>query len=266
VGGFYRAPSKETLDALLPELEWALDFAQQAVERLSAIAFPAFERDYVFMALRHSDEYAIAEGNLATSDGVAAPVRDYDSLLEERHEAHSTALRSYRPDGGMVHLGPLARFALNRDRLTPLAMACANRINLPSAVRNPFQSILVRGVEVVLALEESIRLIRCYQTPAASSIAISPPAGTGYGATEAPRGICYHRYTLDDAGLITQAKIVAPTSVNQRVIEADLYHHIAGCMDLPDDALRARCELAIRNYDPCISCSTHFLNLTVNRT
>ncbi|MFC1665691.1 nickel-dependent hydrogenase large subunit, partial [Pseudomonadota bacterium] len=95
---------------------------------------------------------------------------------------------------------------------------------------------------------------------------VEPRQGTGYGATEAPRGICYHRYTIDDNGIITDAKIVAPTSVNQEVIENDLYHFVTPLVDLPDDMLQWECEQAIRNYDPCISCSCHFLKLNVQRS
>lgn len=266
VGGFYRAPDADTLTALIPELEWALDAALETVERMSAIDFPAFERDYVFMALRHPDEYPLTEGRLTTNTGIDLPVSEYDNLLEERHDSHSTALRSYTRDGGCLHLGPLARYAINHDKLTPKAADAAARAKLGPQVRNPFKSIVVRAVEVVFALEEALRIIREYRRPAQSAVDFQMVAGTGHGATEAPRGICYHRYSVDEAGLITDAKIVAPTSVNQRVIEADLYEHIAPNLHLSDDALRERCELAIRNYDPCISCSTHFLNLTVQRT
>jgi coenzyme F420-reducing hydrogenase alpha subunit len=165
----------------------------------------------------------------------------------------------------VVHLGPLARYALNHDRLTPRARAAAQAAGLPAVVRNPFRSILVRGVEVVLALEEALRLIDAYAPGDTPAAAIEPRAGIGYGATEAPRGVLYHRYTVDEAGLITDAKIVAPTSVNQAVIEADLRHYVEPRLDQPDEALRAVCETAIRNYDPCISCSAHFLKLTVER-
>lgn len=108
-------------------------------------------------------------------------------------------------------------------------------------------------------------MVDAYRAPSRPAVDMTPRAGTGYGATEAPRGICYHRYTLDEAGIIRDAKIVAPTSVNQPSIEADLHGFVQAHLDLPDDQLRHRCEQAIRNYDPCISCATHFLDLTVER-
>lgn len=266
LGGFYRAPRREELEALIPELEWALQTSLATVKLTAGLDFPAFDRDYEFVALRHPHEYPLCEGRLVSSRGLDVDISEYDEYLTEHHDPHSTALRSYTPSGGMVHLGPLARYALNHDRLTPLARQAAAEAGLGEVCRNPFKSIVVRAVEVVFAVEEALRIIRAYREPAQSFIEVKPRAGTGYGASEAPRGICYHRYSIDDDGIIQDAKIVAPTSVNQRVIEEDLYQYVAPNVHLSDDELRGTCEQAIRNYDPCISCSVHFLNLTVERT
>ncbi len=265
VGGFYRVPRRDELLALRPELEWAVAAARETVALAAGLDFPAFERDYEFVSLRHPDEYPFNEGKLASSRGPELPVSGYDDYLTEQHVAHSTALQSHSPQGGAVHMGPMARYALNHDHLTPLAREAAAAAGLGPVCRNPFQSIIVRAVEVLFACEEALRLIDAYRPPEQPCIKVEPRAGTGYGATEAPRGVCYHRYTIDEQGLIQDAKIVAPTSVNQRVIEEDLYHYVTPNLDRPDDELRAVCEQAIRNYDPCISCSTHFLDLTVER-
>ncbi|MGK2940228.1 MAG: Ni/Fe hydrogenase subunit alpha [Immundisolibacter sp.] len=265
LGGFYRAPKRADLLALRAELEWALGAAEQTVARVSALAFPDFERDYEFVALRHPEHYPMNTGRLVSSRGVDLPVTGYDDYLHEHHEVHSTALQSRTASGGVVHLGPLARYALNRDRLTPRARAAADAAGLGAQVCNPFRSIVVRAVEVVLAFEEALRLVDAYREfdPPALPVELRP--GVGYGATEAPRGTLYHRYTVDQDGLITDAKIVAPTAVNQAVIEADLRHYLEPNLHLPDDTLRGVCETAIRNYDPCISCSAHFLKLDVER-
>ncbi len=265
IGGFYRLPTRAELAPLREELAWALDAAEQALVPLAALDFPDFERDYTFVALRHDGEYPMGRGRLVSSDGVDLPVAGYDDYLTEHHVRHSTSLHSHTADGGVVHLGPLARYALNHDRLTPRARAAAQAAGLGAVVRNPFRSILVRGVEVVLALEEALRLIDAYRPGDTPAAAFEPRAGTGYGATEAPRGVLYHRYTVGEDGLITDAKIVAPTSVNQAVIEADLRHYVEPNLHQSDEELRAVCETAIRNYDPCISCSAHFLKLTVER-
>lgn len=265
IGGFYRLPTRVQLAPLRDELAFALDAAEQALTQLAGLDFPDFERDYTFVALRHEHEYPMGRGRLVSSDGTDLPVAGYDDYLTEHHVRHSTSLHSRTPNGGVVHLGPLARYALNHDRLTPRARAAAQAAGLGEVVRNPFRSLLVRGVEVILALEEALRLIDGYMPGDTPAAAFQPRAGVGYGATEAPRGVLYHRYTVDAAGLITDAKIVAPTSVNQAVIEADLRYYVEPRLHEPDEALRAVCETAIRNYDPCISCSTHFLKLTVER-
>jgi coenzyme F420-reducing hydrogenase alpha subunit len=265
IGGFYRLPTRAELAPLRDELAWALEAMETALVPLAALDFPDFQRDYTFVALRHDSEYPMGRGRLVSSGGVDLPIASYDDYLTEHHVRHSTSLHSRTADGGVVHLGPLARYALNHDRLTPRARAAARAAGLPAVVRNPFRSILVRGVEVVLALEEALRLIDGYTPGDTPAVAIEPRAGVGYGATEAPRGVLYHRYQVDESGLIADAKIVAPTSVNQAVIEADLRHVVEPRLDQPDEALRAVCETAIRNYDPCISCSAHFLTLTVER-
>jgi coenzyme F420-reducing hydrogenase alpha subunit len=163
-------------------------------------------------------------------------------------------------------VGPLARYSLNHARLTRLAKEIAGEAGLRPVCRNPFKSILVRGVETVLAFEEAIRLVEAYREPDPPRVSVEPRAGTGYGCTEAPRGICYHRYTIDDKGIIQDAKIVSPTAVNQPTIEQDLRLVVEPNLKLSDEKLKWICEQAIRNYDPCISCSAHFLNLSVVRT
>ncbi|MBK1735994.1 Ni/Fe hydrogenase subunit alpha [Halorhodospira abdelmalekii] len=266
VGGFYRAPHRHELTALREEFEYCLTAMEGIIDELASLRFPDFERDYRFMALTHPDEYPIDRGELARSDGARAGVEAYDEWLIEHHEERSTSLHSYcAADGTAVCLGPLARYALNHERLTPRAAAAATRAGLDAVCRNPFKSILVRSVELIFAFEEALRLLAAYERPTAACVPFTARAGTGYGASEAPRGICYHRYSIDGHGVITDSKIVAPTSVNQRVIEEDLRAFAEPNLHLPDEPLRDYLEQAIRNYDPCISCSTHFLDLTVER-
>jgi coenzyme F420-reducing hydrogenase alpha subunit len=265
VGGFYRLPEKSELAAFVDDLAWGLEAAEQTVADLAKLDFPEFEHDYHFLALRHPDEYAITEGRLVSNKGVDVTIPEYDDILTEHHVAHSNSLQSEFLDGERAHLGPLARLAINSDRLTPRALKAAESVGLVGGSKNPFRSLLARAVETVFAFEESLRIVESWQRPDAPAVDVTPRAGTGSGCTEAPRGLCYHRYSLDDEGLITDAKIVAPTSVNQRIIESDLMHVAQANLELDDEALKWRCEQAIRNYDPCISCSAHFLKLTIDR-
>ncbi len=166
---------------------------------------------------------------------------------------------------GSYLTGPLARYSLGSASLRPVAREAAAEGGLGATCRNPFQSIVVRAVELVEATDEALALINAYEPPEAPAIEVNPRAGVGHGATEAPRGLLHHRYEIDDEGTILDARIVPPTSQNQRAIEEDLRAVVERNAGLPDEALRLRCEQAIRNHDPCISCATHFLELTVDR-
>jgi coenzyme F420-reducing hydrogenase alpha subunit len=265
VGGFYRVPSRGELTGLAERLRWARDAALETARWTGGLPCPAFEADYEFVALRHPEEYAITEGRLVSSKGLDIPVRAYDDHFVEEHVRRSNALHSVLKGRGPYLVGPLARYNLNHDRLTPLAQEAARAAGLEPTCRNPFRSIVVRSVEMVHACDEALRIIDAYEPPPLPAVEVPARAGTGYGCTEAPRGILYHRYRLDERGVILDAKIVPPTSQNQKTIEADVRECVEQGLSLPQDRLVARCEQAIRNYDPCISCATHFLKLTLDR-
>ena len=265
VGGFYKAPSKEALRSLISEFEWGLETSIAATKFFSTLNFKDFEKDYTYVCISHPDEYPLNEGNLVTNRGVNVPISEYDNVLIEDHVERSTALQGHLKDGSTCQVGPMARFVLNFDKLTPKAKAVAKEIGVDHTCRNPFKSIIVRMIETVFAMEESLRIIKQYKEPDPPFVEVKPKAGTCHGCTEAPRGICYHRYTLDKHGTILDAKIASPTTINQRAMEEDMYKYIAENINASDEELRFVCEQAIRNYDPCISCSAHFLNLTVVR-
>ena len=267
VGGFHKAPDPAALAALRPGLERCRDEALATVRWAATLEFPALEREYEFVSMRspEPDEYPIDRGRIASSKGIDIEAAEFGATFEERHVPHSTALHSRVRGRGAYLCGPMARFALNRHRLGPIAAAAAAEADLADPPVNPFQSIVIRAIEVLYAFEEAVRLIDAYSPPAEPFVPYEPRAGVGHGISEAPRGLLYHRYEIDDAGLIEQALIVPPTSQNQRSVEEDLTEFVGGHTHLPDDELRVRCEQAIRNYDPCISCSTHFLDLEVER-
>lgn len=266
VGGFYRVPQRDELAPVAESLQRARDLAVDLVRWVASFDFPGFERDYEFVALRHPEEYPFNEGRLVSTRGIDIDIADYETEFEERHVAHSTALHSVVKRRGAYLVGPLARYALNFDRLPESVQALAREAGLGPVCRNPFRSIVVRALEVVYACEEALRLIAAYEPPQVCAVPVTPRAGVGVGCTEAPRGICWHRYRLDANGAIVEARIVPPTSQNQPSIEEDLTAVATAWLDQPDDVLRDRCEQSIRNYDPCISCSAHFLRLSVHRT
>ena len=265
VGGFYKVPGKKEFLALVEELKWARDAALETVRWVATFLFPELDRDYEFVALRHSDEYPFNEGHLVSTKGLDIPVREYDQNFVEEHVAHSKALQSRLKERNSYFIGPLARYNLNFDKLSPVAQDAARSAGLETVCRNPFQSIIVRSVELVYACDEALRIIEHFEMPDKPAVNIEPHVSTGYGCTEAPRGILYHRYRLDDRGVIVDAKIVPPTSQNLKTIEGDLGQFVQSHLVIQKDKLQWQCEQVVRNYDPCISCATHYLKLHFER-
>ena len=265
VGGFYRAPGMDAVQAMIPELEWGAAAARDMVLAFANFDFPEDEGDYHFVSLVHPEQYPILEGRLGSNSGLNIPVEAFSEYFVEEHVARSNALHGRMRDGSAYLVGPLARYANNFERFTPSCKATARAAGLGEVVNNPFKSILVRLIEVQYACEEAARLANAYVPPNPPFIEVAPRSGEGQSCTEAPRGICHHTYRLDDTGHITFAQIVPPTSQNQPQIEVDLTRVVAANIDMTDTDLKWRCEQTIRNYDPCISCATHFLKLTVDR-
>jgi coenzyme F420-reducing hydrogenase alpha subunit len=265
VGGFYRAPEKRQLLDLVEELKWARDAAVETAHWAAGFSFPEFERDYEFVALHQGKEYPINEGRLVSNRGLDIPIAEYEQHFAEDHVPHSNALHSTNLERGAYFVGPLARYNLNFESLSPLAQQTAKDSGLGRECRNPFQGILVRAVELVYACEEALRIISVYEVPERSFLEVTPRVGTGHGCTEAPRGILYHKYRFDERGLILSAKIVPPTAQNLKTIEDDLAEFVSSRLHLPKDRLQWQCEQAVRNYDPCISCATHSLKVWIDQ-
>ncbi len=265
VGGFYRVPTENQLKTIDEDLEWGLQAAIETVRWVSGFPFPEFEREYEYVALHDPDEYAIHQGRVISNRGIDISAEQWPDVFVEEHVPWSNALHARIKGRGSYHVGPMARFSLNYQQLTPLAMEEAQRARLGETCTNPFQSIVVRAVELVFAFEEARRIVNEYRRPEQPSVKVEPRNAVGHGVSEAPRGLLYHRYEVDGEGLIKSAQIVPPTSQNQLSIEDDLREYIPGRTHLNDEDLRWQLEQAIRNYDPCISCATHFLDLSVDR-
>lgn len=265
VGGFYRVPTKRELLTLKEKLEWAHDAAIETILWVATLPYPDFEQDYEFVALRHPDEYPYNEGHVVSNKGIDIPVQKYEEFFREEHVEHSTALHSVVRGTDNYFVGPLARYNLNFDRLPAHIQKIAQEIGFEPPQRNPFKSIIVRAIETLYAIDEALRIIDQYERPAQPYVEGKLRAGVGCGCTEAPRGILYHRYRIGKDGTILDAKITPPTSQNQKTIEKDVWHFVEMALDLPEDQLVWQCEQAVRNYDPCISCSTHYLKLEMDR-
>lgn len=265
VGGFYRLPDLDALRALVPDLEWAVGASLDTVSWVAGFEIPAYEGDWDLVAVAGDHEYPIMGRSLVTSMSPdAVPIERFSDHVVEEHVERSNALHATW-DGRTYLVGPLARYSLNQHLLPQVAREAAAAAGLGRECRNPFASIVVRSVELVAACVDALRLVREYVPPEAPALDVRPRAGVGHGASEAPRGLLYHRYELDESGSILSATIVPPTSQNQRAIELDLRRVAQAGLSLDDAALRARCEQSIRNHDPCISCATHALEVHVDR-
>jgi sulfhydrogenase subunit alpha len=263
IGGFYKLPTRHELTSLEERLKWAVDASIQTIKFTSKLPFPDFNRPYEYIALRHEQEYPFNEGRLVSNKGLNIDVHEYENHFMEEHVSHSNALHSILKERGAYFVGPLARYNLNFDKLTPTAQDAAKAAGIGKGTNNPFHGIIVRGVEMLYACEEALRIIQDYTMPENSVVDIQPRPGIGCACTEAPRGILYHRYRLDERGMILEAKIIPPTSQNQKTIEQDLREFVPPRLHLSQEKLTWQCEQAIRNYDPCISCATHFLKLEI---
>jgi coenzyme F420-reducing hydrogenase alpha subunit len=265
IGGFYRAPAPPELRAFRPRLESALELAVAVCDWVAGFDCPDLETEHELVAMDDGAHYPVFGDRIVSDRGLDIAVAEFAEHTVEFQVPHSTAKHARLLSRGNYLVGPLARFSLARDRLGPAAAAAADAAGLARVCRNPFRSIVVRAVEIVHACEEALRIVDTFSGANPSAVEVPPRAGTGHGATEAPRGLLYHRYALDAAGTILDADIVPPTSQNQAAIEHDLFHFVEANLDLPDDELARAAEVTIRNHDPCISCATHFLDLTVDR-
>ncbi len=275
VGGFYRAPTKDELQALVDDLRWGRDAAIETARWVASLDFPDFTDDYEFACIRSDHHYAILEGDVVTNRGLRISEDEFLQYFREEQVPYSHALHSRRvlPESpgaddrfaGCYQVGPLARWNLNRDVAPDLVRQVEQDLPVSFPTTNPFHSIVARALEVLLAYHEAIRIIEDYEQPDPSWVPFEPRAGHGCAITEAPRGMLYHEYHTDDAGYLTKVTIIPPTSQNQLRIEKDLYMIAPRLIDLPQDQACWQAEFAIRNYDPCISCATHFLKLKIER-
>jgi sulfhydrogenase subunit alpha len=264
VGGFSRVPRRRELEALEDELLWARDAAVETVRWVASFEYPDFSPDYHYVALRHPDEYPLNEGQVVATSGLRISASEFERYFTEHQVPYSNALHCTL-EGAPYLVGPLARLNVNQDHLTPLARQALVEWGMALPLRNPFHGIIARSIEILYALEESLRLIERYEPPPLPALPVTVRPGTGTACTEAPRGILYHRYRVDGDGVVREAKIVPPTSQNQSRIEQDLRLFLPRLLHLPDQEAALACERVIRCYDPCISCATHFLNLEILR-
>jgi sulfhydrogenase subunit alpha len=267
VGGFYDSPDPRDAARLLEEVTPCLDMmSEMSLFLARQVKYPSLERDYEFVSLCPDDAYPMNLGRIKSNRGLDVDQEEFGEAIEEFQVEHSTALHAVLKGRDAYMVGPLARLNLNHEKLHPEAASLLREVckaigkELPW--NNSFLSLPARAVETVHALAFARDLLAAYEPPEMSRVAVTPRAGQGGHGTEAPRGLCWHAYRTDEDGSIAYARIVPPTAQNQRIIEQDLHEMARRVADLPDEEAVLRCEHLIRNYDPCISCSTHFLKFS----
>ena len=263
VGGFYSWPDAAALKDLLPELEWGRQFAIEAVKWSTTLNYPKLELDYEYVALHEENNYGILGGEVWSSKGRHLPIREFETAYIEKHVRHSNALHGHTVDGDTYLVGPLARLNLNHEQLTPTARQAMKDAKVALPLKNPYKAFIARAVELVQFFDEAITITKAYAPKGDAHVQLVLKAGEGFGASEAPRGMLFHKYRIDKNGLVESARIVPPTAQNLPRIEADLFAMAPELVSLPHAAATRQAEDLVRSYDPCISCATHFLKLTV---
>jgi hydrogenase maturation protease len=264
-GGFYKAPNDKKVRTILEQLQDALKDAEALVKWTASLELPDDEQAFVSVAMRNETEYPLNEGRIVSDQGLDISIDEYENHFQELHVPQSTALHSLLHDK-LYLVGPLARINLNHDQLPQPTLELIKQTGIQFPSRNMFHSIIARAIEIHYVIYESLRILEDYSQPDSPYVEVNYKAGKGFGCTEAPRGLLWHSYEIDDNGLVKSSRIVPPTSQNQARIEEDLRNSLEtyGLDNLEDD-LRLHAEKVIRNYDPCISCATHFLDLKVEQ-
>ncbi len=262
VGGFTKLPEISQLKIMQQRLAQAMDDLRETVKLFRGLKIPNFVRETEYIALKDPKEYAFISGDIASTDTGTAPVTDYLSITNEFCVPQSTAKFSkHNRDSYMV--GALARFNNNYAQLSPEAQKAAEDLGLKAICHNPYMISVAQVVESIHAVEESLKIIDQLMAQGLKEEKpdVKVKAGRGIGAVEAPRGILFHDYTYDDKGVLTEANCVIPTNQNHNNIQKDMEALVPSVINKSQEEITHLLEMLVRAYDPCISCSAHFLEV-----
>lgn len=256
VGGFTALPNKNKLQVIRKRLVEAKNDAVETVDLFSKLTIPQFVRKCEHVAISNPKSYAINIGRFRSTEGLNIHESEYRDYISEKQVPYSTALHSQLKTKGSFMVGPLPRVNLNFGQLSSDAKQAAKRSGVKFPNYNPFVSHLARAIELVHSIDESIEIID--RVPLKEERRdIDCRAGFGAAITEAPRGSLYHSYVLDNNGIIRKADLVPPTAHNANNVEKDMHEFLGTMLDEPVEEIKLKCEMLVRAYDPCISCSTH---------
>lgn len=264
VGGFTRLPTEEEIIKMKEMLMASYPDLEKSIEVLKTLKIPDFSRETEYISISDVVDYALYDGRIKSTDGWEIDDQDYLDKINEKVVQHSTA-KHCRASRDAFMVGALARFNNNHDKLTDNAKKYAKELGLGAPCYNTFMNNIAQFVEIVHSVDDSIRLIDEILEEGLDEdkamAEIKPKAGRGVGVVEAPRGLLIHDYTYNDRGRVEKANLIIPTGMNYANIEKDMYALVRAIIDKSEDEIKLACEMLIRAYDPCISCSTHLLNV-----
>jgi len=266
VGGFYMPPSKEDIEKIEEKMKQIREDAIKMVELFASLQYPEFKRKTQFLALYSKGEYALTRGILKTLDGVAFKQEEYQRFIMEKVFSHSTAKHSFI-DGKSIMVGALSRLNINRRFLSDGAKDMLGDYDIKLPSHNSFLINVAQAIETLHCAESAIDLTSELKDKNLSRAKLEPKVkeGEGIAFTEAPRGSLLHHYKIDEDGKVTYANVITPTVINARNVEEDIKEFVPTVIDEGGKNISIECEKLIRAYDPCISCSTHFLDTKFRR-
>jgi coenzyme F420-reducing hydrogenase alpha subunit len=263
VGGFTHLPTEQELRDMRARLVDARADMDETIALFATLPWPEFERETEYVSLKKDDEYAFIDGTIVTSDDFSYPIEDYRKVTNEECVPFSTAKwTKHNRESYMV--GALARFNNNYDQLHPRAKEAAAKLGMKPIVTNTFLNTAAQAVEMVHCIEDGILIVDELLTRGVQPEeppAVDVKAGEGAGACDVPRGILFHNYVYDEDGICTEANCIIPTNQNMANLNADMRALLPQILDKPQEEIRLMLEMLVRAYDPCISCSTHFLTV-----
>jgi sulfhydrogenase subunit alpha len=277
VGGFTKIPQEKDINAMLEILYEMRPDMDATIDLAKTFKFPEFQRETEYVALvNDSDEYPLLDGDIGTSDGVRVKKDKYMEITNEFVVPHSSAKHA-KCSRESYMVGALARFNLNGGKLHPKAGQVAEELGMKPGIFNPYLNTAAQLIECIHCLEDSISILEGFKRSGTrqeealtvglnEKNTIPVKAGNGIGAVEVPRGLLFHNYQVDQDGKIINANCIIPTSQNVNNIEQDMKKLVPEILHKTDEEITLQMEMLVRAYDPCISCSAHFLDVKfVNR-
>lgn len=256
VGGFTKAPSQNEIRKMIKQLEDVKHDAIETVKMFSEIRYPDLVNDVEYVAITNDGEYAINGGIITTNSGIKIKLTDYHSYFYEKQVSYSNAKKTVLIDKNPIMVGALSRLNIKFGMLHPEARKAAETIGFNALEKNPFFNIIAQAIEIVHCICKCIELLDTLSTKN-TLMEVKIKAGSGSAVTEAPRGMLYHQYEVNKMGVIEKANLVTPTAYNFLSLEETLKRLVTENIDRPSEELSLLCEMLVRAYDPCFSCSVH---------